>query len=332
MKLRVNIASGYDIVIEKEVLRNVDKYVNLSRKVLVITDENIPEIYSKFVTTKAKLGFIYKIKAGEQSKTISEYEKILSFMLENNFSRSDLVVAVGGGVVGDLAGFVAASYKRGIEFVNIPTSTLSMVDSSIGGKVAVNLNKVKNVVGFFYQPSIVLIDLKVLKTLPKRHYYNGLVEALKIGLIQDPRIVSLFDDIDGNLERIIELSLDAKRKIVEIDEKETGLRKILNFGHTIGHGIESTHFDTLYHGECVALGMLYFIKDQALKLRVKKILSLKMNINLDIKLNIDEVFNIILNDKKISDDTLTIISLPSLGHYAIEDIKIGKIKEILKGE
>lgn len=240
-------------------------------------------------------------------------------------------MALGGGVVGDLAGFVAATYKRGIDFINVPTSTLSMVDSSIGGKVAVNLNKIKNVVGAFYQPKLVLIDVNVLKTLSTRHYYNGLVEALKMGLILDKKIVDLFSDIDNNLEKIIELSLKEKKKVVEIDEKETGLRKILNFGHTIGHGIESTHFDEIYHGEAVAMGMLYFISDENLKKSIKDILKNKMQINLNANLNLEEVYKIIENDKKISNEFISVIKVPEIGTYVIEDIKLAEIKEILKG-
>ena len=170
---------------------------------------------------------------------------------------------VGGGLVGDLSGFVASIYNRGIKFINIPTTTLSMIDSSVGGKVAVNLNDTKNVIGSFYNPEVVIIDPNVLSTLPTRHYYNGLVEALKMGLCLDKDLYNLFKhDIDSNLEDIIKMSILAKKNVVELDPKEENLRKVLNFGHTIGHAIESSNFNDFYHGEAVACGMLYFIFDK----------------------------------------------------------------------
>ena len=178
--------------------------------------------------------------------------------------RGDLVVAVGGGVVGDLAGFAASIYMRGVDFINCPTTTLSMIDSSIGGKTAVDLGDTKNIVGTFWQPKLVIVDPDTLSTLPQRHFVNGLAEAVKAALLADPELFSLFEqgDVDARIDEIIYRCLRFKKNIVEQAETEQGMRKALNFGHTLGHGIEAVRgikgrrTTGLYHGECVGLGIL----------------------------------------------------------------------------
>ncbi len=332
MKLHVNLEQGYDIYFGHNLLEKIDEYIPsnvLNNKVMIISDENIPSSYRKKILDKIKYGYEYIIHPGEVSKTLQTYEKILKSLLEKQFSRTDTIIALGGGVVGDLAGFVASSYKRGCKFINIPTSTLSMVDSSIGGKVAVNLEHVKNVVGAFYQPLCVLIDFETLKSLPKRQYYNGLVEAMKMGLIMDKTLLSLFDDIDNNLEEIIYRSLDAKRKIVEEDEKETGLRKILNFGHTIGHGIESAYLGEIYHGEAVGFGMIPWIKDLELKNQVLNYLN-KMNIKKPILNKTDQIYQAVLNDKKRQQNEITIIQLEAIEKYKMVNISINELYQKIK--
>ncbi len=332
MNLHVNLESGYDIYIGHHLLDEITKYLPssiLEGKIMIVSDEHIPASYREAIYKKAHQVVEYIITPGEESKSLASYEAILKQMLDHQFSRTDTVIAIGGGVVGDLAGFVAASYKRGCTFINIPTSTLSMVDSSIGGKVAVNLEHVKNAVGFFYQPKMVLIDLDTLQSLPKRQYYNGLVEALKMGLIMDKDLFSLFSDLDHNLEEIIYRSLDAKRKVVETDEKETGLRKILNFGHTIGHGIESAYLGEIYHGEAVALGMLPWIIDESLKQQVIEILD-KMQINIPSLNKKDAIYQAILNDKKRHQDDITVVQVLKLGQYQMVDVPLQEIKQKIK--
>lgn len=236
-------ADSYDIVIERGALQKADEYLNLDRKVLVVTDDGVPKEYARTVAAMAKDGVIVTVPQGEDSKSIARFSAILSRMLKEGFSRRDAVVAVGGGVVGDLAGFVAASYMRGIDFYNIPTTVLSQVDSSIGGKTAVNLDGIKNIVGAFYQPKKVLVDLDLLVTLDSRLVSEGLAEALKMGLTSDATLFELFDkgNINENMDEIITRSLMIKKNVVEQDEKEQGLRKILNFGHTIGTIPIATH-------------------------------------------------------------------------------------------
>ncbi|MEE1319023.1 MAG: 3-dehydroquinate synthase family protein, partial [Ruminococcus sp.] len=243
--------NSYDILVERGILNRAGEILNLKRRVLVVTDSGVPEIYAKTVAKQCKEPIICTVESGEASKSLETFGTLLQKMLDNNFSRKDCVVAVGGGVVGDLSGYAAASYMRGIDFYNIPTTFLSQIDSSIGGKTAINLGNVKNIVGAFYQPKKVLIDPDVLSTLPERQISNGLAEAVKMALTSDSELFDIFEkeDIKEKIEKIIIRSLNIKKNVVEQDEKESGLRKILNFGHTIGHGIETS--SELYHGECV---------------------------------------------------------------------------------
>ncbi len=221
-------------------------------QIFILSDDAVPKCHQQTVQQQFPDSYLHIVKHGEGAKSFAVLEDCLTQMLRQNFSRKDLVIALGGGVIGDLAGFVAATYMRGIDFINIPTTTLSQIDSSIGGKVAINLDGIKNCVGAFYQPKMVLIDPLVLNTLPKRHFYNGLVEAVKAGLIQDEELFTLFERDELDIEQIIYRSLLVKKYVVEQDETEQGLRKILNFGHTIGHAYESYYqLHDYYHGECV---------------------------------------------------------------------------------
>ena len=260
MTIHINLGeNGYDIVVERGILAKASNYLNLNRRVLVVTDSGVPAEYAKAVADQCAEGIICTVEMGEASKSLAGLETLLRTMLEHGFSRKDCVVAVGGGVVGDLSGFAASTYMRGIDFYNIPTTLLSQIDSSIGGKTAINFCGVKNIVGAFYQPKRVLIDPELLKTLPSRQISNGLAEAIKMSLTCDRELFGIFvnDDIENNIDEIIIRSLTIKKNVVEQDEKEAGLRKILNFGHTVGHGIESSEgMSELYHGECVALGMI----------------------------------------------------------------------------
>ena len=267
--------SSYDILVERGLLQRAGEHLELNRRVLVVTDDGVPPEYAQVLAQQCKTAVICTVPAGEGSKSMEGLSTLLQTMLDNGFSRKDCVVAVGGGVVGDLSGLAASMYMRGVDFYNIPTTLLSQIDSSIGGKTAINFGGVKNVVGAFYQPKRVLIDPELLKTLPARQISNGLAEAIKMALTSDADLFTLFEqeDIEANLEEIIIRSLKIKQSVVEQDEKETGLRKILNFGHTIGHGIESSEgMSALYHGECVALGMLPMC-GEALRPRVIEVLK-----------------------------------------------------------
>lgn len=214
MILNVNISnSPYDIIIEKGSLNKVNHYIDIKQKVLILTDSGIPSTYVKTVQNQMEHSFLYTIEQGEHSKNFANFQKILTFMIENNFTRTDCVIALGGGVVGDLGGFVAASYMRGIDFYNIPTTLLAQVDSSIGGKTAIDHLGVKNIIGAFYQPKKVIIDVEVLKTLDKRILYSGLVEALKMATTFNEELFNLIANsksLEDDVEKFIIETLKSK--------------------------------------------------------------------------------------------------------------------------
>ena len=307
---------SYDILIERGILAKAGQHLNLNRRVLVVTDTEVPEVYAKTLAGQCRNSVICTVETGEGSKSLTVFGQLLQTMLEHDFSRKDCVVAVGGGVVGDLSGFASSAYMRGIDFYNIPTTLLSQIDSSIGGKTAINLGGVKNIVGAFYQPKKVLIDPDLLKTLPPRQIANGMAEAIKMSLTSDKELFELFEtqDIESNLEEIILRSLNIKKAVVEQDEKEAGLRKILNFGHTVGHGIEST--SELYHGEAVALGMLPMC-GETLRPRVIKVLK-KCNLHWELQYDWDRITQAAFHDKKADGGSVTVTLVQEPGTYELK--------------
>ena len=320
----------YEIVIENNCLKKAGEYLKLNRKVLIVTDTGVPEDYAKTVASFCKEPIIKTVPQGEGSKSLNVFEELQVSLMENNFSRCDCVVAVGGGVVGDLSGFAAACYMRGIDFYNIPTTVLSQVDSSIGGKTAINLGKIKNIVGAFYPPKKVLIDVNLLKTLPARQVSNGLAEAVKMSLTSDRELFEIFENenVENNIEKIIEKSLRIKKLVVEEDEKETGLRKILNFGHTIGHGIESfENLSALYHGECVALGMLPMCSNEV-RSRLVSVLK-KLNLPTQCSIDSKKVLEAITHDKKTKGSFVTIVTVEKIGEFKLTDIPVSDLAQKL---
>ena len=319
--------NGYDIVIESGCLQTAGKALHLNRKVLIVTDEGVPERYASAVAAHSREPLICRVPQGEDSKSFRVLEQLLSRMLSAGFGRGDCVCAVGGGVCGDLAGFAAASYMRGDDFNNLPTTVLSQVDSSIGGKTAINLGGIKNVVGAFYQPKKVLIDVDTLATLPPRQISAGLAEAVKMSLTSDPALFSLFETADpaARMEEIITASLRIKQAVVEQDETEQGLRKILNFGHTVGHGIESV--TGLYHGECVALGMLPMCSD-AVRPRLKGVLE-TLGLPTSVRADPDKVYAAMLHDKKAGGGNLTVIRVEHIGDYVIETVAPESLRPLI---
>ncbi len=311
---------SYDIVVENGCLKKAGELLDLDRKVLVVTDSGVPCEYAKTVASQCKEAVIETFPQGEESKNIRTFERLLEVMLDHHFSRKDCVVAVGGGVVGDLSGFAAACYMRGIDFYNIPTTVLSQVDSSIGGKTAIDFHGYKNLVGAFHQPRKVLVDPETLKTLPERQIANGLAEAAKMALTFDKEAFAVFENEDPktHLTRFIEDSLKIKRDVVEEDEKETGLRKVLNFGHTIGHGIESAS-EGLYHGECVAIGMLPMCSDDV-RVRLVKVLK-KLGLPTECSVDPEEAFEALLHDKKSeAGGMVTVVRCEEVGSFTMEKV------------
>lgn len=320
--IRMNLgANSYNIEIERGGLLKAVQYLNLDRKVMIITDEGVPTEYAEKIAEQCRLGYIKVVPQGEGSKSFQTAEEILKDMLELQFSRKDCVVAVGGGVVGDLSGFVASLYMRGVDFYNVPTTLLSQVDSSIGGKTAVNLAGFKNMVGAFYQPKAVLIDPDTLDTLPERQVVNGLMESIKMGMTNDKELVALCaeENWKENLDKIIEKSLLVKKYVVEEDEKESHLRKILNFGHTIGHGFESVAKGKYLHGECVGLGMLYMSSDNVKEELLKIYKNLGFEVPSEEEFQMDKVKEAITHDKKASASKCSVVYVSEIGNGSIED-------------
>ncbi len=324
--------NSYDIVLERGALNKIGELLKLDRRVLVVTDDGVPSQYADAVVKAAKAPTLVTIKQGEASKSFDSFLMLCRKLLQAGFTRGDCVVAVGGGVVGDLAGFAASAYMRGIDFYNIPTTVLSQVDSSIGGKVAIDLDGVKNIVGAFYQPKKVVIDPEVLKTLPDRQIANGLAEAIKMGLTSDESLFRIFESGDAleNIDEVIERSLRVKKYVVEQDERETGLRKILNFGHTLGHGIESEgELKGLYHGECVALGMLPMCSSDVRK-RLINVLR-KVGLPTTAELDREKVFAAVAHDKKASSDgKITVTFVERAGEHKLITLTLGELKNMIR--
>jgi 3-dehydroquinate synthase len=324
-------ASSYDIILEHGALQRASEYLNLNRKVLIVTDDGVPSAYADTVAAQCKSAVKIVVKQGEESKGFPTFERLCRTMLENGFTRTDAVVAVGGGVVGDLSGFTASAYMRGIDFYNIPTTLLSEVDSSIGGKTAINLGGVKNIIGAFYQPKRVLIDPDVLKTLPARQIANGLAEVIKMAATFDADLFRTIEneDIGENLDKLIERSLRIKKAVVECDEKEKGLRRVLNFGHTIGHGIESyEELHGLYHGECVALGMIPMCKGEVRE-RILAVLK-KAGLPTDLRFDEDRVYEAVTHDKKADGDMIHVVYAPEIGSYEMKKVSLSEFRQTIK--
>lgn len=323
MIIPVNADNGcYDIVLERGSLKKAGQLLELDRRVLVVTDEGVPPEYAGCVAGQCKESVVVTVPRGEGSKSFEQLERLLSAMLEASFTRGDCVVAVGGGVVGDLSGFAASCYMRGIDFYNIPTTLLSQVDSSVGGKTAVNFGGVKNIVGAFYQPKKVIIDPETLKTLERRQLMAGLAEAIKMAATSSAELFELIEkseDLDADLPEIIRRSLCIKRDVVEQDPKENGLRRILNFGHTVGHAVEGFNKGKLLHGECVALGMPPMCSGEALE-RVTKVLK-KYGLPTQIEQSADELMPYLKHDKKMTANSVKVVLVDKIGQFRICDMK-----------
>ncbi len=333
MIIPVNIGENtYDIILERGAIRKVSTLLGIftDRKVLIVTDSGVPTEYVNAVAADFEKSHIFTFTQGEESKNFDTYRQICETLMDLSFTRKDAVVAVGGGVTGDMAGFAAATYMRGIDFYNIPTTLLSQVDSSIGGKTAIDLGRIKNIIGAFHQPKKVIIDPDVLSTLSERHLKNGLAEALKAGIIMDKALFEIFEKGEAveKIDEVIERSLSVKKKVVEEDEKETGLRKVLNFGHTIGHGIEaSVPFGELYHGECVGLGMIPVCTEE-IRDRVISALE-KTGLPVSYPIDKHKVKEAISHDKKSDTKGITAVFCSEIGTFQFVNTSIEELLKLI---
>lgn len=331
MEISVNTKEKkYKVIVERGSLDRAFDFFDFNRKILIVTDDNIPKSFINKIKKLSKKSYVFCIKNGEESKNIVYYQEIMRSLVEREFTRKDAVVAIGGGVVGDLSGFVASSYMRGIDFLNIPTTLLSQVDSSIGGKTAIDFMGIKNIIGTFYQPSAVIIDANTLDTLSDRQFANGLVEAIKISATCDEKLLNIIEetnDIKKDIEKIIIKSIKLKKAIVEKDERESGLRKVLNFGHTIGHAIEESCDSKFLHGECVGLGMKYF-SSAAVKKRILSVLN-KYNLPVDYNIDREKVYKLVLHDKKAAGNFVDCVYVKNIGSFEIKKYSYEKIYKLL---
>ena len=314
-------AAGYDIIIENGVLRRAGELLNLDRKVMIVTDDGVPEHYVKSLAAQCREPHLYTMPQGEGSKCLDTFAVILSAMLKAGFARGDCVCAIGGGVVGDLAAFAASCYMRGVDFYNIPTTLLSQIDSSVGGKTAVNFDGVKNAVGSFYFPKKVLIDPNLLATLDARLLAAGLAEAVKMAATLDESLLAVIEnskDLAADLPEIIARSIQLKADVVEQDPYEKGLRRVLNFGHTVGHAIESVNEGTYYHGECVAMGMMPLCGDEV-RARLKAILE-KYNLPTGYSGDKRALLPLLVKDKKKINNVIRAVYAPRAGAFEFIDM------------
>ena len=332
MKLRMDLgADSYDICIERGGLSRAAQYFDLNRRVCIVTDSGVPAQYAETVAAQCREPLIITFPMGEGSKNLQTFSDVLAGMLDAGFTRGDCVVAVGGGVVGDLAGFAASAYMRGIDFYNCPTTLLSQIDSSIGGKVAVDFHGYKNIVGAFYQPKGVLIDPDVLQTLSPRQYAGGLAEAIKMAATSDPVLFELLEtqSAQENIETVIERSLRIKKDVVEQDERETGLRRVLNFGHTLGHAIETCEgLGGLCHGECVGLGMLGMCAPEV-RPRIEAVLR-RAGLPVEYRGDAEQIIAAMRHDKKMSGESIHVVYLPAIGQFTFEHIPFGTLADRMR--
>ena len=334
-KDKYKIINGRDAISKK----NLTLLLKQHKKLLIISDNGIPANIIKKVTSICKTSskvYSLVLTKGEKAKSLENFQKILNYLAQNNFDRSDSIIALGGGVIGDISGFAASSFLRGIQYIQIPTTLLAQVDSSVGGKTAINISAGKNLVGAFYNPKGVIIDTMVLDSLPKREFKAGLAEVLKYAFIQNKFLFSLLKkdhkkitSLNKNLiEKIIFESIKTKAKIVTKDEKENGIRAILNFGHTFGHAIEAEgKYKKILHGEAVAKGMLIASKISYLENLISKkdlldIQSLLEVYEFDLSLDQYKYINLkpyIYRDKKIKGGKLNLVLLDKLSKAIVTD-------------
>ena len=331
----------YEIIFEKDFEALSDKVRELGfegRKIAIITDSNVEKLYAKDVQKElnkvSKTVITYAIPAGEENKNLKEIEKIYKVLIENHFDRHDLVVALGGGVVGDMAGFASATYLRGIDFIQIPTTLLAQADSSIGGKTGVDFDEYKNMVGAFHMPRLVYMNISTLNSLSDRQYASGFAEVMKYGLIKDASFYSwlienMYEIEDKDTDVVLEMvkrSCEIKKSVVEKDPTEKGDRALLNFGHTLGHAIEKAKGFTLTHGECVALGsvaaaFISWKKELIAMEEYYEIRDMFVPFNLPISvedLEPSEVIKLTKSDKKADGDKIKFILLKKIGKAFID--------------
>jgi len=344
--IKISASRDYDVIIGNNIIQHIGKHMKAFTRanfICIVSDSNVFPLYGNAVRNSLEAvglqvyDFIFP--AGETSKNGETYLSLLNFLAENKISRNDCIVALGGGVVGDLTGFVAATYLRGISFIQVPTSLLAMVDSSVGGKTAIDLPSGKNLCGAFYQPCLVLCDTDTLNTLPDDVFRDGCAEVIKYGVLFDAELFEHLVDNGVNFDReaVIARCVELKRDVVAQDEFDTGLRMKLNLGHTVGHGIEAGSKFTISHGKAVAMGMAIIARSGAKNgfcdietaVKIQSILQ-QFGLPSNTHFTADYLFNATLSDKKRSGDTVKLIIPRKIGLCDIVPTPVENLKSFIE--
>lgn len=344
--IRVGTSRPYDVHIERGSLKKSGELISAvinSKKAVIVTDDTVDKLYSRTLAESLEksgiLADIFVFPHGEQSKNIHTLGDIFDFLCEKCITRSDFLIALGGGVVGDITGFAAASFLRGIEFVQIPTTLLAQVDSSVGGKTAVDIPGGKNLVGAFKQPALVICDSDTLKTLPEEELACGMAEVIKYGMIRDKNLFELCEsrnisNIHEIMDEIVYTCIDIKRQVVENDEFDKGERMILNFGHTLGHAVEGWHNYTNYtHGMGVAAGMCMITRrfcNADITMRLKNCVeAYKLPVSTEAPMN--ELLPFCAMDKKCESSSISYIVCPEIGNAEIKKTTTADFFRLMEG-
>lgn len=337
--IHINTSRKYDVLIDKGILSSAGKLIREKTqaiKAALITDENVASLYGAALSASLEENgfevFRFIFKPGEESKSADTLFEILEFMADSELTRSDLLIALGGGVTGDIGGFAASCYLRGIDYVQIPTTLLAAVDSSVGGKTAVNLKAGKNLAGSFYQPILVICDTELFKTLPKEVFSDGIAEVIKYGVIADKELFALLDE--GNIEKhitsVAQRCVYIKAQIVSGDEYDVGQRQLLNFGHTIGHAVEKCSNFAVSHGSAVSIGMVMETGGREIAKQIERVCG-RYGLPVQTEFSAQALAAVILNDKKRSGDTLSVIVPKEIGKCEIQSIGIDQIEKYVLG-
>ena len=345
-RVHINASSEYDVCIGDGLLQSLGDLcadVLTGKGIAILSDSNVWPIYGRTVITSLKqagFGPIAEcvIPAGEASKSGATYLSVLNFLAENHITRSDCIIAVGGGVVGDLAGFAAATFLRGISFIQVPTTLLAAVDSSVGGKTAIDLPAGKNLAGAFYQPKLVVCDTACLSSLPKEVFLDGCAEVIKYAILFDPDLYAVLqkDGADFNRQAVIRRCVELKRDTVSADEFDRGLRQKLNLGHTLGHGIEANSNFTVSHGKAVAIGMVLASRiaaqlglcDQELPAKIQALIY-QFELPTETAVAPEELLQAALSDKKRTGGTINLVLPLTIGNCILRSTPVEELPVLI---
>ena len=345
-KIKVSASTNYDILLSEGFLGKLGEFAKEKHELsncLIVTDSNVEPLYLKKTENSLKVAgfntFSYVFPAGEKSKDVNTLTGILEYMAKINLDRNDFLVALGGGVTGDMTGLASGLYKRGIEYIQVPTTLLSAVDSSVGGKTAVNLEAGKNLIGLFKQPLFVLSDPETLKSLPKEILYDGYSECIKYGVLGNQKIIDIFENKNPyeNLSEIISESVKMKKSFVENDEFDLGIRAFLNLGHTLGHAVEKCSSFKISHGKAVSIGMVLVTRagekngftDTGTTEKLIKILK-KNHLPVSCNYSVSNLKSGVLSDKKRTGDKITWVIPKEIGKCFLKEIPISKLDKFIE--